>query len=333
MLERLRELQEMCQSLTQATGFKALMKRFGDTLAGPFGAGAVSYARIQGKGSRLTLKRRAIKVPGVATHDDATLERLAAVLGETETRATEFRDGFLYVAVGGKDLALTVVDDPLSKGGCLVAWDPQAPTVGRDDALQQATLDFVVRQVQSESRWYRRLDKTQSLAHRDDLTGLYNARYLDVVLEAELRRASRMPTSFCLLFIDLDGFKPINDVHGHLSGSSVLKQVGEVIREAVREIDVPLRYGGDEFVVVLLGATSSKGQLAAERVRRRIEQKEFRAEGGAIVRLTASIGLAAYPEHGKDRETLLKIADETMYNSKRSGKNRVTVVPARTSES
>jgi diguanylate cyclase (GGDEF)-like protein len=226
---------------------------------------------------------------------------------------------------GGPALSLALVEDPGSRDGTLVIWRP-GKAKDLDQATAAALCDHAVRYVQNESRWHRKLDKTQALIYRDDLTGLYNMRYLEVVLESELRRAQRFPAQFCLLFIDLDGFKAVNDDHGHLSGSSVLKQVADVLRDAVREVDVPIRYGGDEFVVVLLGASPAKGYLAAERVRRRIEQKEFQVEDGGTARLTCSIGVAAYPEHGKDRETLLKVADETMYNSKRTGKNRVTIV-------
>lgn len=324
--DRIRALQETAQSLCGANGYKALLKRFADALHAQFGVESVSFARLTGRTKKLALKRRVVKTPGLEQHGDETLERLAEVINQSESKANELREGWSHVDAGGKPYRVTVIDDPTSRTGCLVTWDPPAAG-GPDQDLDRALLDFLVRQLQNEGRWYRKLDKTQSQLFKDDLTGLYNARYLDVVLESEIRRADRFGLQFCLLFIDLDGFKPVNDQHGHLSGSSCLKQVAEVIRDSVREVDVALRYGGDEFVVLLLGATSAKGMLAAERVRRRIEQKEFRVDGG-VARLTASIGLAAYPEHGQDRQTLLKMADETMYNSKRAGKNRVTIVGA-----
>lgn len=319
----LRRLAEYTQALSGAPGSKALLRRFGELMAEGFDVRRMDFARFSGRSGNLTLKRRAIQVEGVdgfAPEEWGTLQTALSAAGLTHA---QLKEGVTHFSVEGRTLSIASVDDPHTKNGCLVAWEP---TPGSKAGLGPVFIDQVVRQLQNESRWFRRLDKTQALLYRDDLTGLYNTRYFEIALDAELRRADRFQNQFCLLFIDLDGFKPINDKHGHMSGSSVLRQVADVIRDAVREIDIPIRYGGDEFIVVLLGATCSKGLIVAERVRRRIEQTEFRLEDGGIARVTGSLGVAAYPEHGKDKDTLLKMADETMYDSKRAGKNRVTVV-------
>lgn len=324
----LQRLTELTASLAGAPGAKALLRLFGELMADSFGVKHMDFARFASAPAgaapnTVTLKRRAISVQGVDGFATAEWDALAVALTTAGLTPDALKEGIVHFAVGGRSLALAAVEDPHAVDGCIVAWEPVAATT---DGLGALMADQIVRTLQSESRWFKKLDKTQALLYQDDLTGLYNTRYFEIALDAELRRADRFQNQFCLLFIDLDGFKPINDQHGHMSGSSVLRQVAEVIREAVREVDVPIRYGGDEFVIVLLGATCSKGVLAAERVRRRIEHKEFRLEDGCIARITCSIGVAAYPEHGKDKETLLKMADETMYDSKRAGKNRVTVV-------
>ncbi len=320
-LDVLRLVQESSQGLSGAPGVKTLVRRFGEVALKQFGVGRMDCAKISGKGAKLTLKRRKVSIDGVEPFADDVLLALQCELVKTGSRVAEMKEGLAHLDVLGRSLAVTVIDDPQAKEGTVVFWEPKAP----EPALDQALLDHLVRVMQGESRWLRKLDRTQAMLYKDDLTGLYNYRYLEIALDDELRRADRFQTQFCLLFIDLDGFKPINDAHGHVAGSSVLKQVAQVLRDAVREIDVPIRYGGDEFVVVLLGASCAKGQLAAERVRRRIEAKEFELDGGVTARVTASIGVAAFPDHGRDRETLLKLADETMYDSKRNGKNRVTV--------
>lgn len=321
---------ELGHALSGATGFKAVLRRFAEVMGANFGTERVAFAKVVGRNRKLTLKRRLVRLATLELLPDETVELIGKTLAETDGGVADMREGYATFSVGNQVYGCTVVDDPQSREGCLVVWQP-VPLPGDETgvALQEALLDVLVRHLQGECRWYRKLEKTQAMLNRDDLTGLYNARYLDLVLDAELRRAERFQTQFCLLFIDLDGFKPINDNHGHLSGSSVLKQVAEVIRDAVREVDVAIRYGGDEFVVILLGATCSKGLLAAERVRKRIEQKDFALDGGAFAHVTASIGVAAYPDHGQDRETLLKMADETMYHSKRAGKNRVSIVGQR----
>jgi len=329
IIKQVQELQQTLSGGSGTTGYKALLRRLGETLRDHFGAERLTYVRVSRQEGRLQLKRRNLKLEGVEALSEELLPLLATQLtmvegGEGGLAAA--RDGIFHVSLPATPaLSVALVEDPGSRDGTLILWETGTAKDKRA-AEKTALCEYAVRYVQNECRWHRKLDKTQALLYRDDLTGLYNMRYLEVVLESELRRAQRFPAQFCLLFIDLDGFKKVNDEHGHLSGSSVLKQVADVLREAVREVDVPIRYGGDEFVVVLLGASPAKGHLAAERVRRCIEQKEFQVEDGATTRLTCSIGLAAYPEHGKDRETLLKVADETMYNSKRAGKNRVTIV-------
>lgn len=323
-LDLIRLIQESSQSLSGSPGIKTLVRRFGEAVQKQFGITQLDCARISGKSSKLTLKRRKVQIDHVEPFSDDTHLALASSLIHSGAQPGDLKEGVTHLSVAGRPLAMTVIDDPQAKEGTVVFWTP--PT--SPSPLDQALLDHLVKVMQGESRWLKKLDRTQAMLYKDDLTGLYNYRYLEIALDDELRRADRFQTQFCLLFIDLDGFKPVNDVHGHLAGSSVLKQVAQVLRDAVREVDVPIRYGGDEFVVVLLGASCAKGVLAAERVRRRIEAKEFQLEGGATTRVTASIGVAAFPDHGRDRETLLKLADELMYDSKRNGKNRVTVAGA-----
>jgi diguanylate cyclase (GGDEF)-like protein len=263
-----------------------------------------------------------------------------AVAGAEEL-AREAREGSAVLVHAGATLRVALLEKatllaardggggaeaPPPRGPVLIVWREPVLGADADGATREALLEHATRTLQHESRWLRRLDEAQAQLYRDDLTGLFNMRYLELALDAELRRAGRFATQFSLLFLDLDGFKPINDVHGHLAGSAVLKQVADVIRDTVREIDVAIRYGGDEFVVVLLGATCAKGLLAGERLRQRLARTAFRVGGGKTAHLTASIGVAAYPEHGRDKATLLRVADATMYAAKRAGKNRVTVV-------
>ncbi len=169
------------------------------------------------------------------------------------------------------------------------------------------------------------IEQARTELYRDSLTGLHNMRYLDLALDLEVRRATRFSTKFCVLFVDVDGFKKVNDCHGHLAGSALLAELGAVIKDAVREVDVVARYGGDEFVLVLLGASVDTGRMIAERVRELVAAHRFVTAKGADVRVTVSIGLAAFPESARTKEHLLRMADETMYASKNKGKNQVTV--------
>ncbi|WP_041448186.1 diguanylate cyclase [Anaeromyxobacter sp. Fw109-5] len=164
-----------------------------------------------------------------------------------------------------------------------------------------------------------RLRKVEHLAYLDDLTHLYNTRYLEVALQRELGGGR----AFSVLFMDLDHFKAVNDQHGHLSGSRLLVEVGRVLRSCVREEDVIVRYGGDEYVVILSGIDSGGALKVAERIRRAIEDHRFLSREGQRVRVTASIGLASFPEHASAKAELLDLADRAMYRGKRSNRNVV----------
>ena len=169
------------------------------------------------------------------------------------------------------------------------------------------------------------LRRSEELSVTDDLTKLYNSRYLNATLRREVERSRRYRGPVSLIFLDLDGFKSVNDQHGHLYGSRTLVEVGAVIRSTVRTIDVVARYGGDEFTVILPQTGREGARTIAERVRERIAAKSFLTAHGLDVRITASFGIASYPEHGRNQEDLLARADQAMYAAKAAGKNAVVV--------
>ncbi|MEW6208693.1 MAG: GGDEF domain-containing protein [Acidobacteriota bacterium] len=159
----------------------------------------------------------------------------------------------------------------------------------------------------------------------DDLTRLYNVRYLYRMLENEIRRAGRYGWPLSVVFMDLDGFKQVNDAHGHCAGSHTLSEVAQVILMSVREVDFVSRYGGDEFVIMLPETSSHKAVEVAERVRANISNHSFDGGVGADIRLTASFGVASFPEHGSESEKLIELADAAMYQAKQRHKNTVNV--------
>jgi diguanylate cyclase (GGDEF)-like protein len=170
-----------------------------------------------------------------------------------------------------------------------------------------------------------RMQRAEALSVTDDLTSLYNSRYLSQVLRREAKRASRSGRPLSLLFLDLDGFKSINDTHGHLSGGRALVEAAGVIRSSARETDVVARFGGDEFALVLPD-TGSEGAIAVgERVRERVAAHEFLQPQGLSIRLTASVGVATLPDVAASVEALIQAADQAMYRVKARGKNGIYV--------
>jgi diguanylate cyclase (GGDEF)-like protein len=163
----------------------------------------------------------------------------------------------------------------------------------------------------------------------DDLTGLLTSKSFFSELRREAARAEAEAMPFCVLMADLDFFKEVNDSYGHLVGSETLEAVGAVIKKALRAGDVGARFGGEEFAAFLLDADYAQGLIAAERIRAAIEKHEFPAvrrgssEAPRTHRITISVGVAAYPDDGRDPIQLVELADSALYRAKRSGRNCV----------
>jgi diguanylate cyclase (GGDEF)-like protein len=168
-----------------------------------------------------------------------------------------------------------------------------------------------------------RIAEAERLSQTDDLTKLHNARYLRQFLLNEIRRARRYQTSVAALFLDLDDFKQINDVHGHLVGSHVLMEMAAVILSSIRDTDAVARYGGDEFVIVLPDTGTELAGQVAERIRQKIIRHNFNGGRRLQLSLTASFGVAAFPKHASSPQQLIACADTAMYEAKAANKNCV----------
>jgi two-component system, cell cycle response regulator len=169
----------------------------------------------------------------------------------------------------------------------------------------------------------------------DELTGLLTSKSFFSELRREAARAASDSMPFCVLMMDIDHFKEVNDTFGHLVGSETLEEVGAVIKKTLRAGDVGARFGGEEFAAFLLDADYAQGIVAAERVRLAIERHEFSAvrrgspEEARSHRITISLGVASFPDDGRDPIQLVELADSALYRAKRSGRNRVcTYSPA-----
>lgn len=168
--------------------------------------------------------------------------------------------------------------------------------------------------------------KIEELTFIDDLTQVYNYRYLDRRLAEELRIAKRFHVSLSVVYIDMDNFKRVNDEYGHQVGNQVLSQVGEFLSMAARTTDLIGRMGGDEFLLILPNTDRDEAQIVSERIRQRMEQHQFQIGNGRVINyLRLSMGVASYPMDGEDKDTLIACADQAMYRAKQTGGNRVCI--------
>src|SRR3954471_5541831 len=222
-------------------------------------------------------------------------------------------------------LAYLVATAPPGAGGI----PPQTVAVVGINITALVLLAYVAMVIAREQR--RARDAAIRLSTIDPLTGLFNRTFFFAAVEREIARSARSGRGFCLLMMDLDELKQINDRHGHFFGDRVLRGVGEVIRSGGRKIDTAARYGGDEFVVLLPETDPTGAFVLAEKIR--LGVADLRVEvAGSMIQPSISIGVVSYPDDGRTADELIISADGAMYASKRAGKDRVTGVPVPRSE-
>lgn len=199
----------------------------------------------------------------------------------------------------------------------------------RNRSFKKEDLDFMLKLVDHTAVAIERATLYQKMAElviTDDLTKLFNTRYLHRTLDTEIYRCGRYKTSLSLIFMDVDHFKLINDTYGHLVGSKLLVEIAQLLLKHLRSADIIARYGGDEYVIVLPQTPPQSAQKIAERLRKSIEQNVFLRKEGHFIKVTASFGVASYPESAKTKEDLLRLADEAMYRVKNTTRNGVYAI-------
>ncbi|PIE05256.1 MAG: diguanylate cyclase, partial [Sorangium cellulosum] len=165
--------------------------------------------------------------------------------------------------------------------------------------------------------------RLEELATRDGLTGLFNKRAMLEIAHDKLASAKRFSRNLSVMIVDIDHFKKVNDTYGHDHGDIVLKQLGVILRKAMRATDAVARFGGEEFVIMCEQTDRDGAMLLAERIREELQATTFQSAKGEM-NVTCSVGIATFPEAGHDWKSVFKAADEALYVSKRSGRNRST---------
>ena len=243
----------------------------------------------------------------------------------------DFLDEILFSEKGYE-----LIKDPNDDARKLLAL----PIRGRDRGMALAMVSVEATEVDMEqvmlaSRFSMQLSpmlenlilfvETKELTIKDDLTQTYNRRYFEAFIDEELERAKRYGNAFSIIFLDLDDLKGVNSQYGHLMGSRTLQEVATRILGSVRGVDRVVRFGGDEFCIILPHTTVEEALIVANRVREDIAEKPFILSANVQVQVTASMGISCFPIHGRTKETLIAKADQAMYEIKTKKKNAVGV--------
>ena len=203
----------------------------------------------------------------------------------------------------------------------------KVPITGTDIVSEDATKNvtgYLTAVAQVVSNIYQ-LTRSRDLAMRDDLTKAFNRRFFESYLDEEIERSRRYGTLFSIIFLDLDDLKMVNNFYGHLTGSRTLQEVAKRILGAVRGIDKVVRFGGDEFCIILPQTDQDQALAVANRVRKAMTSTIFQVDTNIEISITASFGIATYPTHAVTKEDLVRQADAAMYRVKASTKNAVGV--------
>ena len=255
---------------------------------------------------------------------DGLLKRLIDV-GETVLAPPE--DAGQFEPLLGRSNAEQVIAVPLNarrdRVGCLIVAG------GSDGSDRDRALDSVRHAAMPLSTAVERIiafEKSQREATIDPLSKLYNRRFFLDSLDREVRKAKRVDFDLCLLMIDFDHFKSVNDAYGHLAGDHVLAETAATIMQAVRDVDIPACYGGEEFAVILIGCSTDGLPEIAERVRENIEAHVSVEEALPEKRnITVSVGCAKFDPSTMERESFINAADQALYHAKETGRNRVVI--------
>lgn len=217
----------------------------------------------------------------------------------------------ICVPIRGKERVLGVIE--------IINYVGKRDFDPEDLGLLQAMADYAAIALENALH----VQRIHELTITDDCTDLFNVRHLNFVLDTEVYRSNRYQYEFSVIFFDLDHFKEVNDTHGHLVGSKLLREIAALTRGSLRLIDYAFRYGGDEFVVLLPQTGKESALVVARRLYERINQTKFLADENLNLHLTASIGLASYPADANTKAELIRLADEAMYLVKNTSRNNI----------
>jgi diguanylate cyclase (GGDEF)-like protein len=208
--------------------------------------------------------------------------------------------------------------------GTLVVGSKKKRAIEADELRMLEVVAISVAQAVLRAQLFEQMEK---MATMDGLTGLYNHRTFQVRLDELLSTSKRYGRQCSLILFDVDHFKSVNDTYGHPMGDQVLKRIGKLLRKLARDSDIPTRYGGEEFALIMPETELQGAQVIAERIREAVMAEIFQMQQGAF-QITVSLGIATFPACAKGKAALIETADQRLYMAKRKGRNCVVAMPS-----
>ncbi|WP_321370610.1 diguanylate cyclase domain-containing protein [uncultured Desulfuromusa sp.] len=311
-LKRQIQLFQTGQTLSTVIDLEILVPQALDVLLREMGASSgCAYALKNGVTPTVTTLKN-IPVEFAEQMVDVLLPQIDELTG-LEQPGEDFADQLTKLQYRREQIwLLPLRDGTVLKGGILLC-DAPCPL---PETISFGELRYLCDQIVLGFANACRYQDAQELMYTDDLTGLYNHRFMQVSLNREIKRAQRYGLKFSLLFLDLDRFKEINDAYGHLAGSAALQEVGALLVDCVRDVDTLFRFGGDEFAVILVETDDTTARVVAERIRSVIEGHAFLKDRGNPSYVTVTAGFATFPTDSVEKEKLLDLADRAMYVGK-----------------
>jgi diguanylate cyclase (GGDEF)-like protein len=327
MVNRLIDAAHFKQSIEEDETRREVYRRLGQVIGADFGLDTYSIYEVANSKNRIT----PVVVDGDEQADCRWCDPQILIRAET-CRAR--RTGHLIDSVEtpgicnafrpGGDAALQHICLPVIQSGSvgsvvqLVFHPDVGPTVQRAVPYLQVYLREAAPVIEAK----RLMDTLRESTLRDPMTGLHNRRFLEEYIDTVVATAQRRKTQVSVLMLDLDYFKKVNDTHGHDAGDAVLKTLAKVLAECVRTSDLVIRYGGEEFLIILLDTGENYADEVAEKIREAVEATKFQVPGGTLQK-TISVGVADFPKDSDTFWQAMKYADVALYQAKERGRNRV----------
>ncbi len=319
-------LEEIIQIIAYQERFYKVIGKFLDSLKQFYNIESIKAFVVNAEETEI-LELSSEKTAITSIKDDNKLKQMIDASSYIKNGAVFFKPSQLHTIFGIEDPSYTfpIKDkDGRFYGVCFIIFNPDDFNVYMDLEMLSKFEIPISMAILAERREYctrNRIIQLHEEAVRDPLTGLFNRRYMNLLAEMEFKKTKRYSHPLSVLMIDIDHFKDINDKYGHKVGDLVLKHVAQEIKNHIRSSDIPIRYGGEEFVIILPNTTKESAFILAERIRKHIEATSVFADGMEI-KCTISTGVSSMDDCPETFEELVNNSDKKMYLAKRSGRNR-----------